>query len=164
VGISSDAITGFAGVVTGSVITGGFQYTTARRSQHRRAKASRRLVAAELGTYRAVLDFMAAGGALQDVLVAQLQDRSWWNDNAGRLAEGLSREAWDAVEYVYFGMAAIVAEARERGSIRPDRAADARAAIDRAVPYLEPPRRRLLGTHRGHAAKPPDGDTKEHGG
>ncbi len=162
-GISSDAIAGLVGVVTGSAITGGFQYVLTARAERRDGRAARRLVHAELSTYRAALDFAAGGRALAEPLTADLGDHSRWDANADRLARDLSDDAWQAIEYVYWGMGAIVAEAEDRGCIRPHRAGYALDAVNRATKYLEPRERRLFGTHRGHADKADDAGDEESG-
>jgi hypothetical protein len=132
-------------VVTGSVITGGFQYVTTMRTERSDALAAKRLIAAELGTYYAALDDASGGKTLPSVIIAQVADRSAWKANNGRLARILSEDAWLRVEGIYWRLDSIAEEAKEQGRIRPDRAADLRDEIDRAMKDLEPGLRDGIG-------------------
>jgi hypothetical protein len=109
------------------------------------------------------MDFAAEGKTLSGVIMDQLDDRSAWKEYAGRLARVLPEDEWLRVENVYWRMQSVPPEARQRGIVRPDRAADIRDEIDRAMMALEPRTRRLLGIHRGHIAKPDAGDDPKSG-
>ncbi len=76
--ISSDAITGFIGVVTGSAITGGFQLYLAMRNERRDHRAAVRRVAVELLNAQAMSNY------------AKVNPGQW-----RRLAEQMETDAWD---------------------------------------------------------------------
>jgi hypothetical protein len=107
-GISSDAIMGLVGVLTGSVVTGGFQLALAARIDHRDARAARRLVRSELGAYEAALAYLAENGTWLPPLREELLNRSQWTANSDRLARDLPVNVWKRIDFVYWDQATFV--------------------------------------------------------
>jgi hypothetical protein len=97
--ISSDAIAGFVGVVTGSVITGGFQYLLAARSDRRESRAARRLLLSELRARRKEIEIMQKQ-ARWDGLRESI-DPSEWQAHRNRLAIELPNADWMALDIAY---------------------------------------------------------------
>jgi hypothetical protein len=102
VAISSDAITGFAGVVAGSVITGGFQFGIAARSDRRAARTTTRLIQAELSDLLADLVFCATRRRW-DKIVEHGPEAPVWLKHREDFAESSKRTIWSAVDAAYAG-------------------------------------------------------------
>jgi hypothetical protein len=99
VAISSDAIAGFAGVVTGAVITGGFQFALAWRSDRRHARTTRRLIRAELSDLMARMIFCAQRQMWEDIV--ENSEAPVWHKHREDFAESSPESAWSAVDGAY---------------------------------------------------------------
>jgi hypothetical protein len=102
VAISSDAITGFAGVVAGSVITGGFQFGIAARSDRRTALTTTRLLRAELSELLDDLIFCATRRGW-DKIVEHGPEAPVWLKHREDFAESSNQSIWSAVDAAYTG-------------------------------------------------------------
>jgi hypothetical protein len=102
VAISSDAIAGFAGVVAGAVITGGFQFGIAARSDRRSARTTTRLIRAELSDL--LDDFVfCATRRRWDKIVEHGPEAPVWLKHREDFAESPDQSIWSAVDAAYAG-------------------------------------------------------------
>src|SRR5437764_14482456 len=95
---SSDAVAGFVGVVTGSVITGGVQYSLLARDDRRTTRAARRLIASELSGLIGSLAMLAKHR--KDLLSDVVPETPEFDKHRDTLALG-SRRVWHAVNGAY---------------------------------------------------------------
>jgi hypothetical protein len=103
VGVSSDAIAGFVGVITGSAITVGFQYGLTLRNERRAVRSARRLVRSELVRIGHAISY---GLEVMEPLEWQeasevLTDTSEWDRYRERLSVELSGEEWETIDRAY---------------------------------------------------------------
>jgi hypothetical protein len=102
VAISSDAIAGFTGVVTGSVITGGFQFALAWRSDRRNARTTTRLIRAELSELLNDIVFCAQRKRW-DKIVQHASEAPVWLKHREDFAEFSRDSTWSVVDTAYSG-------------------------------------------------------------
>ncbi len=100
--ISSDAIAGFAGVVAGAVITGGFQFGIAARSDRRTARTTTRLIRAELSELLDDLVFCATRRRW-DKIVEHGRGPPVWLKHREDFAESSEQSIWRVVDAAYAG-------------------------------------------------------------
>lgn len=139
VAISSDAVAGFVGVVTGSVITGGVQFTLAIRADRRRGRVARRLLASELGLMYTAVDTGALMGRWDWVKRFETAEH-----NAHREEFAFDKsKTWQAVETAYAtftSVASLAAITPEVPSVTLLRMAEvALSAIEDALRQLRHP-------------------------
>jgi regulator of protease activity HflC (stomatin/prohibitin superfamily) len=147
--ISPDAITGIAGVVTGSVITGGVQYWTSVRSDRREARRARRLIRSELQGMLGTLRVLETHG---DLLLSDFDLKTpEWDRQRDTLALGKG-SVFGAVSTAYASCSTLVSvinmnRAAQHDLEHPPDVTDAiaaqinasRAAVDRALRKLGSP-------------------------
>jgi hypothetical protein len=133
-GISSDAVTGFVGVVTGSAITGGFQLYLTRRNERRDHRAALRRVLNELLNAQAMVKFGRDNPDQWKRLVAHIETDAW-----ERYADALARDPklrFGTLSGAYRGIAGVQAIVAEGPPSEPF-LTDAIEALDRAVELLQ---------------------------
>jgi hypothetical protein len=132
-----------AGVVVGSIVSGGVQFYFARRHEKGGNRAAARLVDADLGRARAVIQQLLRPPPQFGSERAGEFELPAWEQQRGVLAVELSRPAWTAVRD---GVAAVETFRRRLGDNEEERddeelrklAVAASAGIDEARKRLEP--------------------------